>query len=300
MTPVVAPDRSPAPLGPLAALPRLGLGLSTEFDAAKTGIDAEAITAAVPGLFDFLEVGVDLARGLDEHARRWANLGRPTTYHFLDVNLAEPEDVDPTWAETTAALAGELGAAWLCGDGGLWHFGPRDRGHMTLLPPILSPASARDMAEGVRRVQALTGLRCLPENPPGTVFLGDLHLLDYFARVVTDADTGLLLDCAHLAIFQKLRGLDPLTGLDGFPLERIVELHVAGGRERDHDGFVWVDDDHSPEPLAETWRIFEHVMTHAPHIKAVVYECERNAPAEVLTGFARLRQMVPAPEPRAP
>ena len=68
---------------------------------------------------------------------------------------------------------------------------------------------------------------------------------------------------------------------------------MAGGRERNHDGFVWVDDDHSPEPLPETWEILEHVVERAANLKAIVYECERNAAHEVLDGFARLRELVP-------
>ena len=76
-------------------------------------------------------------------------------------------------------------------------------------------------------------MACLPENPPARRVLGELHILDYFARVADRSGCGLLLDCAHLAIFQRMRGLPPLSGLDGFPLDRVVELHVAGGRERD-------------------------------------------------------------------
>lgn len=237
---------------------------------------------------DFLEYGCDLARGLDEHVLRWA-ARRPTTYHFLDVNLEERSDVDDAWLHDTAALARQIGAAWLCGDGGLWHFGPRDRGHQTLMPPILTPASADEMADAVRRVEEVTGFRCLPENPPAVIYLGELHILDYFARVADRADCGLLLDCAHLAIFQRARGLPPLAGLDGFPLDRLVELHVAGGTARQTDGFDWIDDDHCPEPLDETWQIFEHVVGRAANLRAVVYECERNSVEEVLGTFARIR-----------
>jgi uncharacterized protein (UPF0276 family) len=279
----------------VAALPYLGLGISAELDSARAGIDAALLADSHEGLIDFLEIGADLERGLDEHMRRWVARGRPTTYHFLDVNLEEPEDVDEAWLARTAAAAREVGAAWLCGDGGLWHFGPRDRGHMTLMPPVLSRASADAMAAAVRRVEARTGLACLPENPPATVYLGDLHVLDYFARVADGAGCGLLLDCAHLAIFQKLRGLPALTGFDGFPLDRVVELHVAGGTPRTTDGFAWIEDDHSPEPLDETWEILDHVLTHAPNVKAVVYECERNAVHDVLDNFAVLRARVPAP-----
>ena len=62
------------------------------------------------------------------------------------------------------------------------------------------------MAEGIVRLRAATGREVLPENPPGAVYLGDLHLLDFFARVAERGDTGLLLDCAHLAIFQREGG----------------------------------------------------------------------------------------------
>ncbi len=276
----------------LSLLPRLGVGISAEFDSARRGIDAVRLYDERPGTIDFLEVGADLARGLDEHALRWAARGLPATYHFLDLNLEEPEDVDDAWVAGTVGLARTLGAAWLCGDGGLWHFGPRDRGHQTLMPPILCHDSAHAMADAVARVESQTGLRCLPENPPATVYLGDLHLCDYFGLVAARANCGLLLDCAHLAIFQRARGHAPLDGLDGFPLDRVVELHVAGGTERVTDGFSWIDDDHGPEPLDDTWRIFEHVVARTPNLKAVVYECERNGVEEVLAGFARVRARV--------
>lgn len=282
-------DTFTIPVIDLSALPRLGVGISAEFDSARGGLDALALQT--DGVVDFLEYGCDLARGLDEHVLRWAGRKLPATYHFLDVNLEEKDDVDPVWLDQVAGLAGQIGAAWLCGDGGLWHFGPRDRGHQTLLPPVLCPESADEMAEAIQRVQNVTGMACLPENPPSTVYLGDMHILDYFARVSDRAGCGLLLDCAHLAIFQRMRGHRPLTGLDTFPLDRVVELHVAGGTERTTDGFPWVDDDHCPEPLPDTWEIFAHVVPRAGNLRAVVYECERNPAEAVIDNFAKIRQI---------
>lgn len=279
---------------PIARLPRLGVGLSAEPESARAGIDALRFAEAEPGLVDFLEFGSDVERGLDEHVRRWAASGRPTTYHFLDLNLEEPDDADPVWLARTARLAREIGAAWLCGDGGLWHFGPRERGHQTLMPPILDEESADAMAEGVRRVAEATGLHVLPENPPSVLYVGDLHIVDYFTRVSDGAGCGLLLDCAHLAMFQRLRGHAPLTALDGAPLDRVVELHVAGGSEATVDGLPIVEDSHVPEPLADTWAIFEHVVARAPNLRAVVYECEKNRAGEVVENFRRIRATVEA------
>jgi uncharacterized protein (UPF0276 family) len=276
----------------LDALPRLGVGISTEPGSIRAGgLDARAFDVAHPGLVHFLEYGADAERGLDDHVRGWAP--RPTTYHFLDVNLEDPTDLDRQWIERTRAMAKEINAAWLCGDAGLWHIGPRDRGHQLLLPPILTDDSARAVGDSVRAMEEATSFRVLPENPPGDVFIGPLHVLDFFARVAERSGAGLLLDCAHLAIFQRARGLAPTTALDGFPLDRVVELHVAGGVEIEVDGYPLVDDAHGPEPLPDTWQIVESVVPRAKNLRAIVFECERNPAADVVAGFERLNRLFP-------
>ena len=42
-------------------------------------------------------------------------------------------------------------------------------------------------AENVRRLRLASGFEVLPENPPAHVYLGDWHLLDYFAFVAEQA-----------------------------------------------------------------------------------------------------------------
>jgi uncharacterized protein (UPF0276 family) len=274
-----------------AQLPRLGIGISTEYGAGRSGLDVLALRRAHPEHAQFLEIGIDLERGVDADARAWVEAGWPVTYHFLDANLEESESLDELWMHDVRVTAHALGAAWLCGDAGLWHIGPRDRGHGVLMPPILSAESADEMARGVVRLRRASGLEVLPENPPAHVYLGDLHLLDYFARVAEAADCGLLLDVAHLAIYQRFAGCAPLEGLDRYPLERVVEVHVAGASEFVHAGKRFIDDNHSPEPLPETWLLLEHVLARAPALRAIVYECERNRIEDVLPRFARLAEL---------
>ncbi|TNF28291.1 MAG: DUF692 family protein [Deltaproteobacteria bacterium] len=276
------------------ALPRLGVGVSTEYGAAAAvgALDVAGLRARYPEYAGFLELGVEVDKGLDDDARRWIASGAPVTYHFLDINLDEPEDFDPAWLDAVRALVAEASPAWLCGDAGLWHFGPRERGHMLLLPPVLTDDSASALAEGIVRLREATGREVIPENPPGSAWVGDLHLLDFFARVCERADTGMLLDTAHLAIYQQACGHAPLTGLDGFPCDRIVEMHVAGGRERHHEGFPWIEDDHDVTVLPATWEIFERAAARADHLKAVVFECERNTLEATLPGFARIAEIL--------
>lgn len=274
----------------VADLPNLGPGVSTEYGAFRVegALDISALRATHPQYASFVELGVEVEKGLDDDAKAWIAAGLPTTYHFLDVNLDDDDDFDDVWVARTQRLVTATKPAWLCGDAGLWHFGPRDRAHMLLLPPILSDDSATDLARGVARLRELTGHEVLPENPPGTAFVGDLHLLDFFTRVAERADTGLLLDVAHLAMYQHVRGRDALDGLDEFDCDHVVEIHVAGGTVRDVDGFTCIDDTHGTDVLDATWRIFDHVVARARNLRAVVFECERNTNGGVVDGFERL------------
>lgn len=289
---VTPPDANQTFAERATALPRLGLGISTEFQAqAQGGLDPLELQRRRPDLVRFLEIGADLERGIDADSRAWIERGLPTTYHFLDVNLEEGEDLDDAWVDDTEALARACGAAWLCGDAGLWHVGPRERGHGILAPPVLEPESADEMARNVRRLRERTGFEVLPENPPAHLYLGRMHLAEYFARVVETADSGLLLDVAHLAVFQHVRGHAPTTGLDDFPLERVIEVHVAGGTPFEWQGTTFVDDDHGTHVLPATWEILGFVLPRATNLKAVVFEGERNRIDEVVPVFERIRDL---------
>lgn len=279
----------------IKTLPRLGVGISCEFDGGTRALNIDALWLQQnhPELVHFLEIGTDAARGLDEQMRRWTAANLPTTYHFLDINLEEEEDLDPQWLTATTNLAKSLNAQWLCGDAGLWHFGTRERGHYLLLPPILTESSAQEMGRTISQIQHKTNFLVLPENPPAPAFVGPLHLLEYYSQVIESADCGFLLDCAHLAIFQAMRGHQPLDGLDDFPLDRVVEMHIAGGEEKESHGFTYIDDTHSPAPLQACWDIFEYVLERAQNLKAVVYECEHNHPHEVLPTFEKLNDLFP-------
>ncbi len=278
------------------SLPKLGIGVSTEYGASDTphGLDVPALRRGHPQYAEFLELGVETLSGLDRHSQAWVDAGLPTTYHFLDINLDDPEDFSDAWLDEVCAIAQAVKPAWFCGDAGMWHFGGREPGHMLLLPPILTDDSATALAEGVVKLREAVGYEVLPENPPGTVFLGDLHLLDFFKRVVERADAGMLLDCAHLAIYQRIHGHPPLTALDDFPLDRVVEMHVAGGTPMTHEGWSYIEDDHTPAVLDETWAIFEHVVPRCPNLRAVVFECERNELQGTLPGFARIADILGA------
>ena len=274
-------------------LPRLGIGVSTEFGAfrQRNNLDIKTLLTSHPGYAGFLEIGVELSKGLDEDSLDWIAEKRPTTYHFLDLNLGAREPLEKDLLLSVKKIAEQMEAAWVCGDAGLWYFGRRHPLQMTLLPPILCEEEAAAYAANLKRCRSIIGKEVLPENPPGSAFVGTMDLLSFYASICEQADTGMLLDAAHLSIYQTMMGRKPLDGLSDFPLERIVEIHVAGSRRQIVDGLeVWVDD-HFPEVRSETWEIASYLAHRTPNLKAVVFECERNPIASCLTGFGRIQEI---------
>lgn len=274
-------------------LPHLGVGVSTEYGAHSSGgLCPHQLFDQTPAWAGFLEIGIEIEKGLDQDAKRWVQASRPTTYHFLDINLDEPEDFDPVWLQAVNQIIEEINPAWLCGDAGMWHLGPRDRNHMLLLPPVLNLPAAKAQAQGIRALKEACNREVLPENPPASAYVGPLHILEFFARVCEQADTGMLLDVSHLAMFQHLRGLAPLDGCQDFDFSRVVELHIAGGAIRQsNEGFSFIEDTHGPDVLPASWEIFEHAIANAPNLRAIVVEGERNQQAAIAPVFARAHDL---------
>jgi len=109
---------------------------------------------------------------------------------------------------------------------------------------------------------------------PFDIPYADMSEGEFLARLVDRTGCGLLLDVANLYYNARNRGRDPLTDLDAFPLEAVVQCHLAGGHR---DGDEWVDS-HAfavPEPV---WQLFEAVVERAP-VRAAIVERDDNVPA---------------------
>lgn len=124
-------------------------------------------------------------------------------------------------------------------------------------------ASIRDLQDALPAPIAVeTGVNYLCPR------LDELPDGEFVARVVEAANCGLLLDL-HNVFTNALNGRQPVSDyLEQLPLERVWEVHLAGGMEL--DGF-WLDA-HSgaiPDPL---YRVCEEVIPRLPNLGAIVFE----------------------------
>lgn len=138
------------------------------------------------------------------------------------------------------------------------------------LPPRQTISGVQEVLLSIRDLQAAlpvpvaveTGVNYLRPRPD------ELPDGEFVARVVEGAGCGLLLDL-HNIFANALNGRQPLQEyIEQLPLERVWEIHLAGGMEL--DGF-WLDA-HSgaiPDPLYE---FVERLIPHLPNLCAIIFE----------------------------
>lgn len=233
-------------LARLAAVPTHGLGLSIDIHAPDLASLRRSLQERlIP--FGYLEVFRAPTLAL-EGVKRDVGDGL-LAYHgeglwVTQPEMAETEDFRQAFSETVEHLR-VLQSAWLnheCATKVL-------AGHCfgTYLPPLYTRSSAALVSDNIRQIQFLLDQQCrlahggaplvLLEMPPLTYFVaGTLALPSFFRLVCEQSSCGLVLDVGHLwTVFRYSTACRtwPLERfvkdfLDKFPVERVVEIHLAG------------------------------------------------------------------------
>lgn len=222
--------------------------------------------------FDFFEV---YTRGDVEGARavRKAAGDLPLLYHDDDLDPilpGSPRDAALAAAQENVAA---VGAPWCVSELATRRVGERYLDFF--MPILLTEEAARVAAESLRRIDAALPGRLVAENPPYQLPVGPLHVLDLMARTLDLADAPCVLDLGHLYSFQLCKGLGPLAGLDGFPMERVIELHVAGAELDRRWGPALYRDAHGAADIApEVLEMLGQLAPRCPNLRAVTIEVE--------------------------
>ena len=283
---------------PLADLPTLGVGLSLSF-----GVEPDPVgIARQPGGPAFVEyagpVHIDAARdGVDALAA----LGVPVLYHPSALNLCGPWPNPAAWVAAVAAHAAAVRSPWLAQDVAVCFVGDAGGYSVQLgyfVPPVFSAAGCAEATARVAEVCGALDRPLLLEPPPLSVCVGDVHPLDWMAALAVATGCGLLLDAGHLVsiiLAWAAAGHAEETvddALARLPMDRVIELHIAGGAIEPVGGVALYTDQHDLPILPDVWAAARVVLQRAPALRAVCVECEGMAAPQVLAALDRARQEV--------
>lgn len=273
-------------------LPVLGTGASLSF-----GMDPDPVALAhAPGGPSFVEYA-----GAVDHHRLAAPIGRlrargvPALFHPSCLNLCGPVSNPPAWVDAVAAHVAAVGSAWLAQDVAVCFTGPVPGYSIQLgyfVPPLLTRDSLDEAVARVGEVTARMPVPLLLEPPPVTFYLGDMDPWTWLGELAARSDCGLLLDAGHIVSHQLTLGRAGVDGLDALDLSRVVELHIAGGVIRRHEGRSYYLDAHDLPALPETLAVARHLLGRCANLRAVCVECEGAAASDILPALRRTRERV--------
>lgn len=205
----------------------------------------------------------------------------------------------------------------------------------TYLPPLYTRPSAEIVGGNIRQIQSLLDQRCtlangstplaLLEMPPLTYFVAGTLSLPSFFRIVCDQSTcGLVLDVGHLwtvfrySVAHRTQSLAQFvsTFLDEFPMERVVEIHVAGLDLHDSRGShtsipsghpseaalpPWIDAHGAPIPPV-LFEMLDQILSHPrlTNLKGLALEVDTKPVELIVAEFAEFSQRYNSALPRIP
>jgi uncharacterized protein len=192
--------------------------------------------------------------------------------HSVSCPLAGTLSPDSEQLELLRSIALQLEVPWLsehlsfnrvADPDGVWHAG-------FLLPPRQTIAGVAAAVASIRAVSDCVPLPLSVETGVSYLRIRPDELPDgeFVARIAQAADCGILLDL-HNVWTNDRNGRQPLGDyLAQLPLERICELHLAGGRY--HRGF-WLDTHSGPVP-EDVLELAARIVPRLPNLKAIIFE----------------------------
>ena len=154
-----------------------------------------------------------------------------------------------------------------------------DRFLADLLPLPMTVEALDAMAANVARTQDHLGRRMLIENPSTYLEFGreEVPEPEFLAELVRRTGCGLLLDVNNLFVCASNHAFDPRGWLDGYPLEAVEEIHVAGHAVDDADGHPIRVDDHGSPVIEEVWSLYREVIGRRGPVPTLI-ERDANLP----------------------
>ena len=142
-----------------------------------------------------------------------------------------------------------------------------------LLPLPYTPQTLARVAEHIDKVQTVLGRTMLLENPSSYLHLAESVIpeVDFLAELARRTGCGLLLDVNNVFVSATNSGTDPWSYLEGFPLDRVKEIHLGGhARETDDAGGTLLIDAHGSPVADEVWSLYAEVIARTGPIATLV------------------------------
>ncbi|MDL2716234.1 MAG: DUF692 domain-containing protein [Acidobacteriota bacterium] len=218
---------------------------------------------------NFLDTGGRPRYILDRVAARY-----PVVLHGVSMSIGGTDPLDLGYLAKVKALAARVKARWVSDH--LCFTGVSGRNTHDLLPIPYTEETLRHVAQRVRRVSEVLERPLVLENPSSYLEFRSSTMSEavFFARLLKDADCGMLLDVNNVYVSSVNHGFDPYAYLDALPADRVVQYHLAGHTDKG----THLLDTHSARMKKDVWALYAHAIARTGP-RATLYEWDEEIPA---------------------
>jgi uncharacterized protein (UPF0276 family) len=220
----------------------------------------------------------------------------PMVMHGVSLSIAGNDPLNVEYLSQVRTLADRLEVNWISDH--LCFTGVDGINLHDLLPVPFTYEALRHIAKRIRDVQDVLGRRVLIENVSSylTYRSSEMTEWDFLAALAVEADCLLLLDVNNIYVSSVNHGFDPNTFLNGVPIDRVQQFHLAGHSKVD----AHLIDTHD-EPICEAvWQLYASAVRRFGSGSTMI-ERDANIPelSEVLAELDHARRIATQIEVRA-
>lgn len=179
----------------------------------------------------------------------------PVVQHGVSLAIGSPAPLDFDYLKKLKDLTRKTKTPWVS-DHLCWGHLPGSHYH-DLLPLPYTQEVIRYVAERARIVQDYLELPFALENLSSYVAFkqDEMSEWEFYSAVVEQADIYMMLDVNNIYVSSRNHGFDPKTYYQNIPLERVIQIHLAG-----HSDFgSYVLDTHDHPVRNEVWDLYAEI-----------------------------------------
>jgi uncharacterized protein len=152
----------------------------------------------------------------------------PVVQHGVNLAIGSPDPLDWDYLHRLKKLTRITGTPWLS-DHLCWGRLPGAHYHDLLPLPQTEEAIAR-VAERARTVQDFLEIPFALENLSSYAAFKEDEMpeWEFYSRICLEADIKMMLDVNNIYVSARNHGFDPLDYIAHIPMERVIQVHLAG------------------------------------------------------------------------
>jgi hypothetical protein len=254
--------------------PFLGYGLGLRTDHYRDILDQQPAV----DWFEALTENYLVPGGKPLHYLERVRENYPLVLHGVSLSIGSTDPLNRDYLKALRGLASRIEPAWISD-----HLCWTGRGGLNmhdLLPLPYTEEAVEHVATRVSQVQDALARQILLENVSSYLTYTESRMpeWEFLTAVAERADCLILLDINNIHVSAFNHGFDPLDYLEGIPVERVWQFHLAG---HSNQGKIIIDT-HDRPVVDPVWELYSSAVKRFGRVSAMIERDDDIPPLGVL------------------